>query len=141
MSIFLKDYFTLFDIKVTFRPDLDALKRQFYKLSREFHPDHFTLESDEKQEEVMQISGFINTAYKVLSDDNARMKYILELNHLLKSTENEALPQSFLMTMMDINESIFDLQSANDAAALHKVTLDLEKIENELKKEADTWID
>lgn len=141
MSVVDRDFFELFGIDVTFRPDESMLKRTFYKLSRTYHPDHFTTESEEKQQEALLMSGIINTAYNVLNDENARMKYILERYHLLKGTENEALPQDFLMHMMDINEAIFDLQMAPDSKVLSKVLDELNTLENQLKSEADQWID
>ncbi|MBK8627471.1 MAG: Fe-S protein assembly co-chaperone HscB [Saprospiraceae bacterium] len=134
------DYFELFDLKVSFTLDEGALKKKFYKLSRDFHPDHFTMENAEKQEEVLQMSSVVNTAYKVLQDDKARMKYILEKYDLLKGIDNESLPQDFLMQMMDINETIFDLQMSPDPIALLKVKTELASMEDELREEADKWI-
>ncbi|MBK9736926.1 MAG: hypothetical protein IPO92_19020 [Saprospiraceae bacterium] len=44
-----KEYFTLFGIPASFSPDLGHLKKQYYKLSRSYHPDYHThtLEQDQ----------------------------------------------------------------------------------------------
>jgi molecular chaperone HscB len=135
------DYFELFDLKVSFNLDLDILKKRFYKLSREFHPDHFTMESIEKQAETLKMSGIINTAYKTLSDENSRMKYILERYGLINENQNDALPQDFLMQMMEINELAFEIQMSHDADQMYKLISTLDSIENKLKIQANTSID
>ncbi|MCX6298040.1 MAG: hypothetical protein NTY72_02940 [Bacteroidetes bacterium] len=39
------NYFELYQIPVSFQPDLLAVKKRFYQLSREYHPDFFSNES------------------------------------------------------------------------------------------------
>lgn len=134
------DYFKLFDIPVSFKIDAEQLKKKFYKLSRQYHPDHFTMESSEKQDEMLELSGVLNMGYKVLGDENLRMKYILDRFDLLKGTENLPLPQSFLMQMMEINEQIFDLQMNPDPAVLQSVISEINHLDAQLKNEADQYI-
>ena len=104
------EYFELFDIPVAFHIDESALKASFINLSRECHPDHFTLASEEKQDEMLEKSTQINNAYKVLKDFDQRLHYILTQKGALEGEGQDKLPQSFLMEMMDINETIMDLQ-------------------------------
>lgn len=133
-------YFELFDIPHSFRVDKDLLKKKFYRLSREFHPDHFTMESDEKQAEVLAMSGKINAGYKLLSDDYSVMKYILELHGLLDTIGNQALPQEFLLQMMDINEAIVELQLSPDQIRYNNVLNELEKLEGDFKNNCNVAI-
>jgi molecular chaperone HscB len=135
------DYFKLFDLPVSFKIDPELLKKKFYKLSRLYHPDHFTMESSEKQEEVLEISGILNMGYKILGDENLRMKYILDKFNLLKGTENQPLPQSFLMQMMEINEQIFDLQMNPNPSLLQNVISEINHLDAQMKNEADQYID
>ena len=104
------EYFDLFDIPAAFHLDETALKASFIKLSRECHPDHFTLASEEKQDEMLEKSTQINNAYKVLKNFDQRLKYILTHKGVLEGEGQDKLPQAFLMEMMDINEAIMDLQ-------------------------------
>lgn len=113
------NYFELFEIPVTFEVQSALLKRTFYELSRKFHPDFHT--SSEEQEKVLEKSTQINEAYRILSDENARMKYILSIFSDFEEKGNEALPQDFLMEMMDWNETLDDLEenpSENAKSAL-----------------------
>lgn len=63
-----KSYFELYDLPPTFKVDEALLKKKFYALSKEFHPDYYANESKEKQDEILELSTLNNKAYKVLSD-------------------------------------------------------------------------
>ncbi len=110
------EYFDLFDIPVAFHIDEAVLKASFIQLSRECHPDHFTLASEDKQEEMLEKSTQINNAYKVLKDFDQRLQYILSQKDMLEGEGQDKLPQAFLMEMMEINETIMDLQFDPDPA-------------------------
>ena len=139
--MFTQNYFDLYGIPVSFKPDLSDLKSKYYTLSRTFHPDFFTLESTTKQEEMLIMSGLVNTAYKVLSDDRLRMRYILQLKDLLGKEENQILEPSFLMEMMEINETIFDLQTEFDTTTYDTVVSKIELVEDTLESEVSAHID
>tara|TARA_B100000497_G_scaffold123836_1_gene157191 strand:- start:567 stop:962 length:396 start_codon:yes stop_codon:yes gene_type:complete len=68
------------------------------------------LEEEKRQEEVLRFSTLNNEAYNVLKNDNKRLKHLLEIKGAIKEGEKEELSQLFLMEMMDINETIMDLQ-------------------------------
>lgn len=126
------NYFELFDLAVSFQLDEQALKTKYYKLSRKWHPDFFTQESVERQAEVAVMSEKINQAYKVLSDRESRYKYILELHGKIGGPDNQVMPADFLMEMMDINETIMDLQLDFDQQRYDAVLNDIQTFENEL---------
>ena len=48
------NYFEFYKIPIAFFLDEKALKKQFYKLSKQYHPDFYTLESEEKQAEDVE---------------------------------------------------------------------------------------
>lgn len=127
------NHFEMLEISLSFRPDKSLLKSNFYTLSRKYHPDFYTLDSEEKKDEILTKSGQINTAYKILSDENTRIKYILELHQLLNDSDNLALDPSFLAEMMEINEAIFELEMDFDPNSLSKIKLMVDHIETELK--------
>ncbi len=124
------DYFELYGIPIGFKVDEKALKKKFYVLSKEFHPDFHTDKSEEEQHRMLELSTLNNEAYKVLKDFDKRMKYILDQKKLLQEGK-DTLPQSFLMKMMDINETLFDLEMD---ASPERVASTQETI-NQLKKE------
>ncbi len=127
------NYFELFNLETSFNVDERDLKLKYYKLNREYHPDFYTLESEEKQQEVLKMSSLVNTAYKTLSDPMSRMKYVLQLEGFVGENEKYELPQSFLMEMMDINEAIFDLQMDYDSKVYDGAIAEIHQFETNLE--------
>ncbi len=60
---FKMTYFEFYKIPLSFKVDKAALKRQFYALSKQYHPDFYTLASEEKQAEILELSTLNNKAY------------------------------------------------------------------------------
>ena len=91
------NYFELYDLQISFNPDQKLVKQKFYALSKQYHPDFYINESQEKQAEVLELSTLNNKAFQILKDPQRRLHYILELKGVLVEGENYALPQSFLV--------------------------------------------
>ncbi len=128
------EFFKWFDLPIMIVPDLNILKQRFLAKSKLYHPDKFTLSSEEEKTKALELSGFNNQAYKILSDTDSRINYILNEFGLLK--ENKAvMPDDFLMKMMSFNEAISDLDE--NPASLDALIAELEEWEKELKSELD----
>ncbi len=119
-------YFDFFGLPVAFRVDESALRRTYLENSRKYHPDFHTLSGDAEQAEMLDRSTLNNEGYKILSDPDRRMRYVLEINGLLgDGIALPELPADFLMDMMEINEALmeleFDFDDARFQAALNGV--------------------
>jgi molecular chaperone HscB len=125
------NYFEFYDLSPAFLLDEGLLKKRFLTKSKQFHPDFHTLESDEQQTEILEKATFNTEAYKILSNFESRMAYILELKGLKKEEGQEKLPQDFLMEMMDINENLMELQFDFDENNYQKVLSEIKNIEQE----------
>jgi molecular chaperone HscB len=132
------DYFELYGLPLSFNPDLKLVKQKFYELSKKYHPDFFINQSDEKQQEVLELSTLNNKAFQVLNDPQKRIHYILSLKGLLEEGENYKLPQSFLMEMMEVNEALMDLQFDPDEARMSQVKEEIDNIEASLHQELES---
>src|SRR5262245_24998729 len=108
------NYFELYELPVSFTPDADAVKKQFYALSRKYHPDRFTLAGDAERAEALRMAAINNDAYKTLSNTDATMAYILKMNALLEEEEKYSLPPGFLMEMMELNEAVSEMEMNPD---------------------------
>ena len=130
-------YFELYDLPISFLLDKKVLKRKFYQLSKQFHPDFYTLESEEKQAEILELSTINNKAYKILSDFDKRMEYILKQKGVYGEEGKNKVPQDFLMEMMDINEALmeleFDFESSTYQTAKQSAKDLEESIDNEIE--------
>ncbi|WP_303310870.1 Fe-S protein assembly co-chaperone HscB [Hymenobacter sp. BT730] len=114
------DYFEFYQLPETFRPDEAALKRAYYKLSREYHPDFHATSSVEHQQETLHLATLNTNAYRTLSDPDLRMAYILSRHGLLEEGKQE-LPAEFLMEVMDLNEQLMELEFDPDATNVRRV--------------------
>lgn len=131
------DYFEFYTIPISFKPDTQLLKQKFYELSKKYHPDFYANSSKEKQQEVLELSTLNNKAYQVLSDPQQRLQYMLTLHGLLTEGESYALPQDFLMDMMELNEALMDLQFNPDALKLADIKNEVSKLTAKMQEELD----
>jgi molecular chaperone HscB len=121
------NYFEFYDIPESFNPDQSLLKKQFYRLSKEYHPDFYANETDERQQEILELSTLNNKAYHTLADPNKRLEYILRTHELIADGAKPQLPAGFLMEMMDINERLMEVENAQQLAEITGETLAVEE--------------
>ncbi|WP_114782409.1 Fe-S protein assembly co-chaperone HscB [Botryobacter ruber] len=117
----MPNYFELYNLPESFLPDEKAVKNKYYQLSREYHPDFFANEPEEKQQEILQLSTQNTNAYRTLSDPDLRMQYILKEHGLLDEGGKNDLPPDFLMEMMELNEELMELEFDFDAQKFHEI--------------------
>ena len=131
----MTNYFELYGIPVSFRPDQAVVKSKYYELSRRYHPDRFAQAGGSELSEAQYMASINNEAYKTLKSSDATMAYLLKLNGLLEDEEKYALPPAFLMEMMDINEALSDYEAdTQNEDALQMVT-------NSLNEQLELWDD
>lgn len=132
-------FFQFFDLPVSFVLDEADLRKRYLGNSKKFHPDFYTLESPEKQSEILQLSSLNNEAYRTLSDFDQRMKYILEEKGLLVEGQNE-IPKNFLLEMMEINEQLMELEFDFEQSIFDTVKQEVESAEQELWTEVEAAV-
>lgn len=115
------NYFDFYELAETFRPDEAALKRRYYALSRQYHPDFHATQSPERQQEILHLATLNTNAYRTLSDPDQRMAYILSQHGLLEEGKQE-LPPDFLLEVMELNEQLMELEFDADPAAVERLT-------------------
>jgi molecular chaperone HscB len=114
------NFFELYDIPVTLKPDPTEVKKRFYQLSRQYHPDFFMNASTDEQTAALEKSSMVNKAYRVFQNEDELIKYVLQLNNLIEEEEKYELKPAFLMEVLDINEQLMTAEMDNDAEALSK---------------------
>lgn len=128
----MMNYFEFYNIPESFHLDEAALKKQFYQLSKQYHPDFYATEGDEKQQEILELSTLNNKAYQTLADPAKRLEYILRSHELLEEGAKPQLPADFLMEMMDLNERLMDI---DDAAQLRDITAEVLAFESDINEQ------
>ena len=109
------NYFELFDLPVQLKVDKAAVRKKYLDLSRQSHPDYFINEGTDEQQRALETSASLNKALKTLTNEDELIKYVLTEKELLEKDEKYVLPASFLMEMMEFNESIAELQFGEDS--------------------------
>jgi molecular chaperone HscB len=129
------DYFEFYDISLSFQPDQVLVKKKFYALSKAYHPDFYITEPEEKQQEILGLSTLNNKAFQTLSHTDQLLPYILILKGVLTEGEKYILPQDFLMEMMEVNESIMELEIEEDGNQAKKVLTEVDDFDTSLNAE------
>jgi len=130
------NYFNFYGIEQSFQIDATALKKLFLEKSRQFHPDFYT-HDPESQNIALAVSSFNNKAYKILGNEISRAQYLIEL-HLTEEDSKQALPNAFLMEMMDLNEAIDDLAYARDEAKEAQLSAEIRQLKEDILSEINS---
>ena len=126
------NYFEFYTIPETFTPDQKLVKQKFYELSRTYHPDFFVNENEEKQQEILELSTLNNKAYQTLSNPDKLTEYLLILKGEINENEKYALPQDFLLEMMDVNEALMELEFEPNLASITAIKEQVNMVESNL---------
>lgn len=81
-------YFAIFHLPRKLTIDTTALERDFYRLSRQLHPDLYARKSAEEQAWSLRQSSLLNDAYRTLKDPVGRTAYLLKLEGVRIEDEN-----------------------------------------------------
>ena len=111
------------------------IKKKFYQLSKQYHPDFYANEDDAKQQEILELSTLNNKAYQTLINPAKRLEYILRLHNLVSEGAKPQLPSDFLMEMMDINERLMEV---DDARELGSITGEVLAIEGDMNEKLES---
>ncbi|MBA2250336.1 MAG: Fe-S protein assembly co-chaperone HscB [Chitinophagaceae bacterium] len=122
------NYFELFDIPETLHVDKNELSQKYFALQKKYHPDFFSNASEDEQAEVLEKSSLINKGYKIFLDGDETIKYVLEIKGLMEQEEKYDLPPDFLIEMMELNESLADI----DDSSLEEAETNISQLEKHL---------
>src|SRR5215211_2163312 len=124
------EYFELYNIPVSLKPNQQLVKQKFYELSRKYHPDFFANATDEEQADVLEKSSMVNKAFKTFQNPDATIKYVLQQKGLLEEEEKYQLPPDFLMEMLDLNEQLTEAKLEGDEERMKQVKILINEIES-----------
>ncbi len=125
------NYFELFGIPLQFQVNKTELRKKFFELSKHSHPDYFVNTGTGDQEDALEASASLNSAFKTLSSKDETLAYILTEKGLLAEGEKYSLPQAFLMQMLEMNEELAD-QGMKGAGNAGQVSPQVEVLQKEI---------
>ncbi len=126
------NYFERYGLPVSLKVDRDVVKKKYYELSREFHPDFHSLSGADEQAETLQVAADVNKAYKTFNNPDETIRYVLRLKELLQEEEKYNLDPVFLSEVMDINEALMELEMEPQNAALEEAESNVHELLNKI---------
>ncbi|WP_263356541.1 Fe-S protein assembly co-chaperone HscB [Acidicapsa ligni] len=104
------DYFQVFGLERRLSLDVEALEREFHRLSRRLHPDRFARASAQEQQWSLANTALLNDAYRTLRDPLQRTEYLLKLTGLKIGEENSGSGKApDRQPPADLLEEVFEL--------------------------------
>ena len=111
------NYYDFFGLEHRLDLDLKDLEKRFYALSRQYHPDHFTLKSREEQQYALDATSILNDAYRTLRDPLARAEYLLKENGFdIGEQGTKNVPSELLEEVFELNMALEDLRGGDESA-------------------------
>jgi molecular chaperone HscB len=130
-------YFALFDLKPSFRLDMDQLAVRYRELARAVHPDRFADGGELEKRLALSDSATLNDAYQILRSAPKRARYLLSLQGEELPLEVTVQDPAFLIQQMQWREELEDLQEQADLAALDGFKRRLKAAQEELNQAFD----
>ena len=103
------DYFSVFGLEPRLNLDLPALEREYHRLSRRLHPDHFARALENEKQWSLADTALLNDAYRTLKDPLRRTEYLLKLEGAEKSADRENQERKSPRAPADLLEEVFEL--------------------------------
>lgn len=134
------NYYDFFGLEHRLDLDLHDLEKRFYALSRQHHPDRYTLKSREEQQDALDATAILNDAYRTLRDPLARAEYLLKENGFeIGEQGSKNVPPELLEEVFELNMALEELRGGDESArqsledARSKFTGMRDAIDTELK--------
>jgi molecular chaperone HscB len=111
------NYYDFFGLEHRLNLDLKDLEKRFYSLSRQYHPDGYTLKSRQEQQYALDATAVLNDAYRTLRDPLDRAEYLLKENGFdIGEQGSKNVPPELLEEVFELNMALEELRSGDDAA-------------------------
>ncbi len=112
-----RNYFQFFGLDRKLGLDEDALKKRFYALSREWHPDRFTRKSAGESALAMENTSLINDGYRTLRDPVKRAEYLLaEEGFPIGEQRSKDVPPELLEEVFELNMALEEMRDGDESA-------------------------
>lgn len=148
------DYFSFLGLPRKLNLEPAHVEQQFRALSRQFHPDYYYNAQPVERRASLERSSYLNDAYRTLKNPASRVAYLLEVEGVLKPSEQDAakkVPASLLEEVFALNEELDEVREMRDGGAPEAewrgrlasaaAPIDAKRLEHEaqLRELSDRW--
>ena len=132
MINFNQNYFQLFKIEQSVTIDSISLEKKYFELQKEFHPDKYVNAGDHEKRLSLQITSYINEAYKTLKNDYLKSVYLLKVEGFEVGDQNNTISDpEFLMHQMELREEYEKITLSKNSEELKNFAIKIERLKNE----------
>lgn len=106
----MPDFFSVFDVPVSFDLDLADLEKRYFAVQRVCHPDRLVGKPPAERQQAIFRSMQANEAYEALKDPLLRARHMLALQGIQVCGEKDTVKPmpALLMEIMELREQIDD---------------------------------
>ena len=117
MQTLSRDYYQFFGLDRKLTLDDDELRKRFYDLSRQWHPDRFGRKSPQEQAQALEATSILNDGYRTLRDPVKRAEYLLkEEGFPIGEQRSKDVPPELLEEVFELNMTLEELKSGEETA-------------------------
>ena len=113
--------------------DLQVLEKNFYDLSRKFHPDFFQGKSNKEKLYSLERSTFLNKAHNILKDPIARAEYLLDLEVPGDPKARTTIDTTLVSEIFEIQELVEEEKETRDPALRLQIELAQKEVEGKIE--------
>ena len=113
---FNQNFFELFELECSVDINSEILEKKYLNFQKKFHPDKFVNASDHEKRLSLQITSYVNEAYKILKNDYLKSMYLLKIKGYDIDNQNNTISDpDFLMHQMELREESDEIISKKNA--------------------------
>lgn len=117
MQTLSRDYYKFFGLDRKLTLDNEELRKRFYDLSRQWHPDRFSRKSPDDQAQALEATSIVNDGYRTLRDPVKRAEYLLkEEGFPIGEQRSKDVPSELLEEVFELNMMLEELKSGEESA-------------------------
>jgi molecular chaperone HscB len=117
MQTLSRDYYQFFGLDRKLTLDGEELRKRFYDLSRQWHPDRFSRKSPQEQAQALEATSILNDGYRTLRDPVKRAEYLLkEEGFPIGEQRSKDVPPELLEEVFELNMTLEELKSGEESA-------------------------
>ena len=134
------EYYRVLELEPKLSLDTTALQKQFYALSRQWHPDRFSTRPHLEQAEALEKTALLNDAFRTLRDPVLRGEYVLSRSGLEASGQRgHDVPAALLEEVLELNEALSDADHSQIERLLPQFRSTLDGIDAALRDQFTAW--
>ena len=111
------DYYEFLGLEPKLALDRTALRKRFYALSRQWHPDRFSGRPPAEQQLALDNTALLNDALRTLRDPVLRAEYVLKLHGFeIGEQRSSDVPVELLEEVFELNMALEEIRGGDASA-------------------------